>query len=123
MSLPGGKPISIKKLTVPCTIQSRTEIKDDRGGVSYGWVDVWPNVWCYIYSKPISALTAGGTVLSAWRHDVKCRWRDGIVQGMRIVNLRTHTHLYIQSIDDIDFKHDWLSMICVEADPDSSTGG
>lgn len=118
MSTLARNKVSIRDLNTPVNICARVVTKDDRGGVSYSYpVATWPNVFAKVRSVPVTELSAGGTLISALKHKVTIRYRDGVVPGMQVMNLISNTPMYVQVVNDIDSQHIWLELTCVETEP------
>ena len=71
------------------TIQKRTENMSQFGQLEDKWVDVYPNIWAYVLSKPGTSVAksqpAEGVARAVATYSFRVRYRKGIDAAMRIV--------------------------------------
>lgn len=106
------------KYRLPMRLEQRTNVKDDRGGVTPTWTQVGVNdIFVKVTAKPLVGLgQIGGTLVSAVRHQVQMRYRNGVVPGMRLNNFTYGKVLYIQDAYDATGEQIELTCECTEVE-------
>ena len=105
--------MSIGRMRTPLRIQEYVETRTSDGGIAEAW-STTQNVWGRVQGLRGRELFSAQQINPQTSHKVTIRYSKGLTSNARLVDPSSSRIFNIESVVDIEDRHQFMELICTE---------